>query len=208
LHSLEEMKFPVTLLVFILLGQCGLLFSISLPQGSSIQKLLGNILPCNMFDLVYLFTLGAFKGGAKKRIQTTKPKSKKIVDDYDEADEDEENEDDYYEEPKKRRSGRSQKRWPSKAKKQSGWSLIPWKTQSTKASKKKSGPSFRDTLDSFMKTGQSAYKEVYRRAKVLKSSPFEGMLLKATWPSNDAVPPEILTDIIKYSIPAFKFAQV
>ena len=31
------------------------------------------------------------------------------------------------------------------------------------------------------------------------------MLLKATWPSNDPVQPDILGEIIKYSIPAFKY---
>jgi hypothetical protein len=43
--------------------------------------------------------------------------------------------------------------------------------------------------------------------QVLRSSAFEGMLLKATWPGNSPVPPEILGEIIKYSIPAFKFSS-
>lgn len=41
----------------------------------------------------------------------------------------------------------------------------------------------------------------------MKSSAFEGILLKATWPGNEAVPPELLSEIIKYSIPAYKYAK-
>ncbi len=51
------------------------------------------------------------------------------------------------------------------------------------------------------------YKDVYRRAKVLRSSPFEGMLLKATWPSADPVSPDILNEIVRHSIPAFKYGS-
>lgn len=43
--------------------------------------------------------------------------------------------------------------------------------------------------------------------QVLRSSAFEGMLLKATWPGNEPVPQEILVEIIKHSIPAFKYSQ-
>lgn len=73
--------------------------------------------------------------------------------------------------------------------------------------KAKKGPGLRDKLEKIAKQGQSIYKDVYRRAKVLQSSAFESMLLKATWPSNDPVQPEILGEIVKYSIPAFKFAS-
>lgn len=41
----------------------------------------------------------------------------------------------------------------------------------------------------------------------MRSSAFEGMLLKATWPGNEPVPQDILTEIIKHSIPAFKYSQ-
>ncbi len=34
------------------------------------------------------------------------------------------------------------------------------------------------------------------------------MLLKATWPGNEPVSTEMLTQIIKYSIPAFKYSQL
>jgi hypothetical protein len=33
------------------------------------------------------------------------------------------------------------------------------------------------------------------------------MLLKATWPGNEVVSPEILNDIIRHSIPAFKYGS-
>jgi hypothetical protein len=39
----------------------------------------------------------------------------------------------------------------------------------------------------------------------MKSSPFEGILLKATWPDDNPVPSEIVKDLVKYSIPAFKY---
>ena len=41
----------------------------------------------------------------------------------------------------------------------------------------------------------------------MRSSAFEGMILKATWPGNEAIPNEILTEIIRHSIPAFKYSQ-
>lgn len=72
---------------------------------------------------------------------------------------------------------------------------------------KKKGPGLRDKLEKLSKQGQSVFNDVYRRAKVLRSSAFEAMLLKATWPSNEPVQPEILGEIIKYSIPAFKFSS-
>lgn len=75
------------------------------------------------------------------------------------------------------------------------------------AKRHKKGPGLRDKLEKLAKQGQSMYNDVYRRAKVLRSSAFEAMLLKATWPSDEPVQPEILGEIIKYSIPAFKFAS-
>jgi hypothetical protein len=44
-------------------------------------------------------------------------------------------------------------------------------------------------------------------SQVVRSSAFEGMLLKATWPGDEAVPQDILTEIIKHSIPAFKYGR-
>ena len=44
-------------------------------------------------------------------------------------------------------------------------------------------------------------------SQVMRSSAFEGMLLRATWPGNEAVPMDILTEIIKHSIPAFKYGR-
>lgn len=68
-------------------------------------------------------------------------------------------------------------------------------------------PGLHDKLKKLTKQGKSVLNDVYRRAKVLRSSAFEAMLLKATWPSNEPVQPEILGEIIKYSIPAFKFSS-
>jgi len=65
----------------------------------------------------------------------------------------------------------------------------------------------KDKLEELAKQGQSLSKEVYRRAKVLRSSAFEGILLKATWPGDDPVTQELLEEIIKHSIPAFKYAR-
>lgn len=41
----------------------------------------------------------------------------------------------------------------------------------------------------------------------MKSSAFEGLLLKATWPNNEAVPSDLLLDVVKYSIPSYKYAR-
>jgi hypothetical protein len=79
----------------------------------------------------------------------------------------------------------------------------PWSNRG----KKSKASSFKTRLEKLAKQGQFVYKDVYRRAKVLRSSAFEAMLLKATWPSNDPVQPDILGEIIKYSIPAFKYSN-
>jgi hypothetical protein len=88
--------------------------------------------------------------------------------------------------------------------------MVPWGNAKGKGKGKK-GPGIalglREKFEELAKTGQSAYKDVYRRAKVMKSSAFEGMLLRATWPGNDAVPQELLDEIIKHSIPAFKYGK-
>lgn len=65
----------------------------------------------------------------------------------------------------------------------------------------------KEKLEVFAKQGQTAYKDVYRRAKVLRSSAFEGMLLRATWPGDEPVPRDLLDEIIKHSIPAFKYGR-
>lgn len=64
-----------------------------------------------------------------------------------------------------------------------------------------------EKLSDMTKQGQSIYKDIYRRAKVLRSSPFEGMLLKATWPGPEPIAPEILNEIVRHSIPAFKYGS-
>ena len=87
--------------------------------------------------------------------------------------------------------------------------MVQWNDRgyNQKKKKKSKGFSIKEKLEQIAKTGSSAYKDIYRRAKVMRSSAFEGILLKATWPGNDPVPPELLTEIIKYSIPAFKYSR-
>lgn len=91
--------------------------------------------------------------------------------------------------------------------------LVPWGSSrpSVGGKKRKSSIGFssiKNRLEGIAKTGQAAYKDLYRKAKVLKSSAFEGILLKATWPGNDPVPAELLSEIVKYSIPSFKYARL
>ncbi len=87
--------------------------------------------------------------------------------------------------------------------------------------------SLRNRIESLAKQGQTVYKDIFRRAnvgffslsmwqwsmicdlpsKVVRSSSFEAMLLKATWPSDAEVPSETITQIVKHSIPAFKYSR-
>ena len=85
-------------------------------------------------------------------------------------------------------SGKSSKMSSSRKAKNS---MVPWgmKTQSVV-------PNVREKLEDLAKHGQSLYSNIYRRAKVLRSSAFEGMLLKATWPDDEPVPGEILEEVI------------
>eukprot|EP01039_Chlorochromonas_danica_P000517 gene515-556_t len=107
-----------------------------------------------------------------------------------------------------RRGGKSKSSGSSGKKKSNKFQLIPWGSSRNQSNqKKKKGPSLKERLEQLAKQGHTAYNEVYRRAKVLRSSAFEGILLKATWPGNDPVPPELLTEIVKYSIPAFKYSR-
>jgi hypothetical protein len=69
------------------------------------------------------------------------------------------------------------------------------------------GPSIRDRLETLAKTSQLVASNVIRRAKVLKSSPFEGLILKATWPNNLPVPKDMVEELIRHSIPAFKYVR-
>ncbi len=177
----------------------------------------------------------AIRGGAKgaKGKQSSALKRSKVSrrndDDNDDDDDDNEENQEEEEEPRGRtqkskssnkgKSNRKQyvnKGRPSKSNKKSkgGMQLIPWATTSKSGSggKKKKGNSIgfsiiKDRLEGIAKTGQAAYKDLYRKAKVLKSSAFEGILLKATWPGNEPVPSELLSEIVKYSIPSFKYAR-
>jgi hypothetical protein len=177
----------------------------------------------------------AIRGGAKSgKIAESRAAGRRkrpIDEDDDDFDEAEEEEDDDSDRP--RRSGgkgklssakkttinkkgvsrRGQSGSSSKSPKKSRSQLIPWGSSSTsKNGKKKRKRSLglkllKDGLEGLTKTGQAAYKDFYRKAKVLKSSAFEGILLKATWPSNDPIPSELLSEIVKYSIPSFKYAR-
>ena len=222
---------------------------------------------------------GKSKASAKKRATSVASKRKAVSHDDDEDEEDDgnsfdedeeddedddEEEDDGYDDRRKRKGalrkgskgrGRSGKRGHSQ--------LVPWgsgKGSKSKASGILAGlvSQSRERLEDLAKQGQSAYKDVYRRAKVgrcvcernasaacvpivppflapsvavvltltltltltlaltfnltdglkvLRSSAFEGMLLRATWPGNEAVPQDLLTEIIKHSIPAFKYGR-
>jgi hypothetical protein len=109
---------------------------------------------------------------------------------------------------KNKGSKSTQKSSQKNKKNRSRMEMVPWgKPQGRKGKGKSKSIGIREKLEELAKHGQSAYKDVYRRAKVLRSSAFEGMLLKATWPGNEAVPENILNEIIKHSIPAFKYGR-
>jgi hypothetical protein len=59
-------------------------------------------------------------------------------------------------------------------------------------------------LETFASQGKDAFKSLIRSAKVLKSSAFESLLLKATWPEDVPVPQIALKQILQDSIPAFE----
>lgn len=81
-----------------------------------------------------------------------------------------------------------------KGKKNKGFELVQWGEKGTKTLGLGIG-AVKNRLEELSKQGQSAYKDVYRRAKVMRSSAFEGLLLKATWPGDEAVPREILDEV-------------
>jgi hypothetical protein len=69
------------------------------------------------------------------------------------------------------------------------------------------GPSVKDRLELLAKSGKSIASDVLRRAKVLRSSPFEALILKATWPDDIPVRYDLLEELVQHSIPAFKYAR-
>ena len=151
-------------------------------------------------------------------------KSSAYVEDEDEADDDDDDDSHFSSKAKKLKgkkdSVKSSKNSKGKSKKMQ---IIPWMDSKGK----KGGINWKERLEHIAKQGQAAYKEVYRRAKVrrcllttslqdsfsfllekvLRSSAFEGILLKATWPGDAPVPQEILTEIVKHSIPSFKYGR-
>lgn len=84
--------------------------------------------------------------------------------------------------------------------------LIRWGDQKKGKGKVKT-LSLKERLEALANQGQNVYKSAYRQVKTMRSSAFESMLLKATWPSDDPVPNEILNEIIRHSIPAFKYGR-
>ena len=88
-----------------------------------------------------------------------------------------------------------------------GMDLMQWVNPRNPKGLGSSVSAVREKFEVFAKQGQTAYKDVYRRAKVLRSSAFEGMLLRATWPGDEPVPRDLLDEIIKHSIPAFKYGR-
>eukprot|EP01041_Mallomonas_annulata_P002976 gene2976-5837_t len=102
--------------------------------------------------------------------------------------------------PKQNKRVPQESRSREKSSKSRRMELVPW-------SNEPKGPTWRERLEEITKQGQNAYKDVYRRAKVLRSSAFEGMLLKATWPDDEPIHQQLLDEIIKYSIPAFKYGR-
>eukprot|EP01031_Cornospumella_fuschlensis_P033245 gene33245-40221_t len=143
----------------------------------------------------------ALRGGAKSRSSKvssgarTKGSKGRKRSQYDDEDEDNNEDDDDYEEDRIPFSGKSKSRGKGGNKKMQ---LIPWGSGGggKGTNKKKGFFNFKDKLESITKVGQSLTKDSYRRLKVLRSSSFEGILLKATWPGNDPVPPELLTEIV------------
>jgi hypothetical protein len=119
--------------------------------------------------------LALFRGGAKgKPPKKAQPISKsKRRNRYE--DEEDENEDDYDDEEDddhhyKSKRGKSSRRTSNRGKSSRGsFSLIPWSSANNdreSSSSKKKGPSIRERLEQIAKSGQSAYKDIYRRAKV------------------------------------------
>lgn len=153
-----------------------------------------------------------WRGGKSRKAATKLPQSRAKASKR-HLDEDDDDDDDEDERPVTKPTRSSIK---SQSKPKPG-QLIPWGSTSKKGKGKRKGQglaaltgsigNIKEALEGIAKKGQLAYKDVYRRAKILKSSAFEGMLLRATWPGNDPVPQEILTEIIKHSIPAFKYSQ-
>lgn len=66
------------------------------------------------------------------------------------------------------------------------------------------GKSFASHIESLASQGKETIKSIIRSAKVLKSSAFESLLLKATWPEDVPVPQLALQQILYESIPAFE----
>lgn len=147
-----------------------------LPGFSNAQRLLSKFYFLSWFSVDFHGLLALFRGGAKgKPAKKAQPISKSKRRNRYEDDEDE-NEDDYDDEEdddrhyKSKRGKSTSRRTSNRGKSNRGsFSLIPWSSANNdreSSSSKKKGPSIRERLEQIAKSGQSAYKDIYRRAKV------------------------------------------
>ena len=145
-------------------------------------------------DAVLQLRGGKSKSSARKRPSTTSSKKKAVSHDDEEDDDDDDND---YDEDNDDDDGRSRRKTPvkksgktSRGRSRKGGSsrsrggfdqLIPWGSGKGGSKSKAGGllaglvSQSREKLEEITKQGQSAYKDVYRRAKVMRSSAFEGM---------------------------------
>ncbi len=136
--------------------------------------------------------------------------------DYDDDDGDDDNERKYSKSSVSKSKPSGNKKWGKKSNayrgkgkkgRKGGMDLMQWVDPRNPKGLGSSVSAVKEKFEVFAKQGQTAYKDVYRRAKVLRSSAFEGMLLRATWPGDEPVPRDLLDEIIKHSIPAFKYGR-
>ena len=148
-------------------------------------------------DAVLQLRGGKSKSSARKRTSTTSSKKKAVSHDDEEDDDDDDDND--YDKDNDDDDGRSRRKTPVKkggkagrGRSRKGGSsrsrggmdqLIPWGNGKGGSKSKAAGllaglvSQSREKLEEITKQGQSAYKDVYRRAKVMRSSAFEGMNL-------------------------------
>lgn len=113
---------------------------------------------------------GKLRGGAKGKVGSSKSKNRRHTydDDDDEEDEDNHRSGRRSSNIKKGKAAKSHKPSHKKAPTKSKMQLMPWgQSPKAKGSKKSgSGTSIRERLEAVAKTGQAAYKDLYRKAKV------------------------------------------
>jgi hypothetical protein len=106
------------------------------------------------------------RGGTKKKSSKAKPvPSSRRRNHLSDDDDDDEYENDEEENVRSKRH-RSKESLKKSGKKGFG-SLFSWGTRAKSSKKNKNSPGFREKLDQMTKSGQSVYKDLFRRAKVL-----------------------------------------